>query len=134
MSFRQNRSPRFPNFLDYIASVPSVTTQAASSVASTTATGNGTLVNTGGAPITAMGFVWGTSPNPTLANNVVTVTTVSPGAFTGNMTGLPSSTLVYYDSYATNDLGTSYGGDQNFTTSGAVAAASGSTLLLMGVG
>lgn len=131
MSFHQLRSPRFSN--KALTSAPTVTTQAATSVSTTTATGNGTLVSAGTSAVTVMGFVWATHPSPTLADNVVNDAGTSLGAFSDTLTGLPTGTLIYYDAYATNAVGTSYGGDQTFTTSGGVVV-SGSTLLLMGVG
>lgn len=134
MSFHQFRSPYFNNVLNYpqVVTVPDVTTQAATSIGSTTATGNGTLNSNGGSAITAMGFVWSTSANPTLSDNVVTVGTTT-GAYTGSLTGLPSSTTIHYRAYATNAIGTTYGADTTFATS-APSVNTGSNLLLMGVG
>lgn len=133
MSFPQLRSRRFNNALDNpIGTPPTVTTQAATSVTSNSATGNGTLVDAGSTAVTVMGFVWATHPNPTLADNVVNDAGTSLGAFSDTLSGLPSGTLIYYDAYATNSIGTSYGGDQTFTTSGA-AVLSSATWLLMGV-
>ena len=130
MSFLTLRSPRLNNILDGPAVI--ISTQAATSVASTTATANGTLTNSGTSSVTAMGFVWNTSPNPTLSNHVVTVSNTT-GAYTGSLTGLPTGTLVYYDAYVTNASGTYYGGDQSFTTTGGTITLS-STLMLLGVG
>lgn len=130
MSFLQLRSSSARGHIK-----PSIVTLPADTVTGTTANGNGYMDTEGGYPITAMGFVWSTSPNPTLANNVVTITTVgAPTAFSGSLTGLPTGTLIYYDAYATNQLGTSYGGDQTFTTTGTGVTTFSSTLLLMAVG
>jgi hypothetical protein len=85
------------------------------------------------AAVTVMGFVWATAPSPTLANNVVNDAGTSLGAYADTLSGLPSSTLIYYAAYATNAAGTSYGSDQTFTTSASVFASS-SNLLLLGVG
>lgn len=131
MSFLQLRSRRFNDIDDNPEII--ISTQAVTSVAGTTATANGTLTNSGGSPITAMGFVWDVNPNPTLANNVLTVANTT-GLYTGNLTGLPSSTLIFYDAYATNASGTVYGGDQSFTTTGAGATQAPLELQLLGVG
>lgn len=131
MSFLQLRSPRFSN--KSLTSAPTVTTQAATGVSTTTATANGTLVSAGTSTVTVMGFVWATHPGPTLADHVVNDAGTSLGTFSDTLTGLPAGTLIYYDAYATNGVGTSYGGDQTFTTLGGVVL-TGSTLLLMGVG
>ena len=95
--------------------IPSVTTSAISNVTTATATGNGSVDSDGGAGITERGFVWSTSPNPTIANNkgVVAGTT---GAYTGSITGLSASTSYHYRAYAINSVGTAYGSDQSFTT------------------
>lgn len=127
MSFLQLRSP----YLN-LSPFPEVTTQAATSVSTTSATGNGTLLANGASVVTIMGFVWATHPNPTLADNVVNDGGTAIGSFSDSLTGLPSGTVIYYDAYATNSHGTAYGGDQTFTTSSAANAFS-STLLLMGV-
>lgn len=135
MSFFQLRSPRIQNPLANPApTIPTVTTQAATGVGTNSATGNGTLVATGGATVTALGFVWATHSSPTLADNVVTDAGTALGTYADSLTGLPSGTQIYYDAYATNSVGTAYGGDQTFTTSGAGATTFSSTLLLVGVG
>lgn len=131
MSFLSLRSPRFSNVLDGPAII--ISTQAVTAVGSSTATANGTLTNSGNSTITAMGFVWATHSSPTLADNVVTVSNTL-GAYTGSLTGLPGSTQIFVDAYATNAAGTVYGGDQNFTTNAPVAGAVASTLLMLMVG
>lgn len=133
MSFHQLRSPRFNNVLDNPGGTPpTVTTQAATSVGTNTATANGTLVSIGSSAVTVMGFVWATHSNPTLADNVVNDAGTSLGTFTDTLMGLPAGTLIFYDAYATNAVGTSYGGDQSFTTSALVSAFS-ATFMMMGV-
>jgi hypothetical protein len=130
MSSRQLRASFFRND----ASIPRVTTQAATGVGNTSATGNGTLISLGTSPVTAIGFVWATHTSPTLADNVVTDAGTGQGTFSDSLNGLPTGTQIYYDSYATNSDGTGYGGDQMFTTTGGAVTVFSSTLLLMGVG
>ena len=105
--------------------VPTVTTQAVSSIATTTATGNGTISATGGANPTVEGVVINTVSFGTPANgtNPATVGTTfsnsgsfTTGAFTVSMTGLTPGQLYYACAYATNSAGTSYGSVVTFTT------------------
>jgi hypothetical protein len=68
---------------------PTVTTEAVSSIATTTAAGNGTITDLGVPNPTAYGVCWHTSTGPTTANSVVDngAATVT-GAFTSSITGL----------------------------------------------
>ena len=106
---------------------PSVTTQAASSVTATTATGNGNVTNLGYPTATQHGHCWSTSPNPTTAdskteNGAPTAT----GAYTSSITGLTSDTLYYCRAYVTNSGGTFYGVNVTFTASAGVPILSSS--------
>lgn len=131
MSFLQLRSKHRPLQLN---SFPTVTTQAASSVSSTTATGNGTLINTGGSAITALGVVWSSvTTNPTLADSSAASGSTTVGAFTASITGLTGSTTYYYRAYATNATGTTYGDMLTFTTTSA-ATTYQVTWMMMGMG
>jgi hypothetical protein len=95
------------------APTPTVTTSAATSVGSTTATLNGDVTSDGGVAITERGFYCDTSSSPTTKYTVSGTT----GAYTKNMTGLSPGTIYYFKAYATNSVGTSYGSILNFTTS-----------------
>ncbi len=98
---------------------PTASTAAASAITSTTATLNGNITSDGGAAITARGFVYATS-NANLTIGVTGVTDVVVGGTTGvfekDITGLTAGTKYYYRAYATNSVGTTYGGEQSFTT------------------
>jgi hypothetical protein len=94
---------------------PTVTTQDVSSIAATTATGNGTVTSDGGATITERGVCWNTSTGPTTANSKAT-SAGTTGAFTASMTSLSAGTLYYVRAYAINSIGTSYGSEVTFTT------------------
>ena len=95
-----------------IATAPTVTTGAATSVGTTTATLNGNVTSDGGATITERGFYCDTSSSPTTKYTVSGTT----GAYTKDMTGLSSGTKYYFEAFATNSVGTSYGSILNFTT------------------
>jgi len=94
---------------------PQVTTTAASSVTFTTAVSGGNVTNDGGAPVTARGVCWSTSPNPTIANSLTSNGT-GLGSFVSNLAGLSPGTTYYVRAYATNQSGTGYGNQITFTT------------------
>jgi hypothetical protein len=97
---------------------PTVTTQAVSSIAQTTATGNGNVTADGGATVTERGVCWGTSTNPTIAGSHDAADAGGEGAFTADITSLSAKTHYYVRAYATNSVGTSYGDNVEFDTSG----------------
>lgn len=94
---------------------PTVTTDAITSIAQTTATGGGEVTATGGMPVTARGVCWSTSANPTTADSKTTNGS-GLGDFVSSITSLTAGTLYHVRAYATNDIGTSYGSDVTFTT------------------
>jgi uncharacterized protein (TIGR02145 family) len=85
-------------------------------VFSTSASTGGNVTSSGGLGVNARGIAYGTSSNPTVANN-----TTNDGSGTGTfltfLSGLNASTLYYARAYASNALGTSYGNQVSFTTS-----------------
>jgi hypothetical protein len=87
-----------------------------SSLTTTSAIGGGTILNTGGATITASGLVWGASLNPTISLTTKTTDGATSGTFTSSITGLTQGTLYHLRAYATNYLGISYGPGITFTT------------------
>jgi hypothetical protein len=103
-------------FIQSIGTYPTVTTQAATSVGATTATGNGTIVSTGGINATVRGIQWDTHDGGTFSYDVHEHGDFSAGAFTIPLTGLPASTLIYCRAYATNPIDTVYGATVTFTT------------------
>ena len=99
------------------AIVPTVTTQAVTDIAPTTATGNGNITNLGTPSATQHGHCWSTSANPTTADSKTeNGVPAGTGAFTSTITGLTANTLYHVRAYATNSIGTSYGADVQFTT------------------
>lgn len=106
------------------ASLPSLTTAAASSIGSSSVSCGGNITNNGGSSLSARGIVYSISPNPTLSSTVVTDGGTSTGAFSLNITGLAGNTQYFAKAFATNQLGTAYGNEITFTTlsSGAFAA------------
>lgn len=95
--------------------VPIVTTGTVSDIAAFSASCGGTVVDDGGATVTARGVCWSTSQNPTVSNSHTTDGT-GVGAFTSSISGLAASTTYYVRAYATNSAGTAYGSQVTFTT------------------
>ena len=67
----------------------------------------GEVTSNGGSSVTERGFVFGTNPNPTVADSKVVVGS-GMGYFTGSTSALPTGTY-YFRAFATNSTGTSYG-------------------------
>ena len=98
-----------------VASAPTVTTQAVTAIAGSTATGNGNVTSDGGATITERGVCWAVTENPTTADDKATKAGTT-GAFTAAITGLSAGVKYHCRAYAINAIGTSYGADVEFTT------------------
>lgn len=81
----------------------------------TTANVTSTIATTGGKSITERGVCWSTTANPTTADNK-TSDGPGKGIFNSAITGLTKETTYYIRTYATDDLGTSYGIEMSFTT------------------
>jgi len=97
-----------------------VSAASVSSIASTTATGNGSITSLGDANPTAYGICWNTTGTPTISDSKVSNGAASAtGAFTASMTGLTANTTYHVRAYATNAAGTSYGSEVSFTTKSA---------------
>ncbi|NJO92380.1 MAG: hypothetical protein HC831_27975 [Chloroflexia bacterium] len=103
-----------------IISVPSVTSSAATSVDILSAALGGNVTASGGGTVTERGVVYSSSDNtPTIGELGVTQDangTTGTGTFSESITGLTANTTYYFQAYAINGAGTSYGGVQSFTT------------------
>ncbi len=95
--------------------LPTVTTTALTSITTTTAASGGNVTADGGATVTARGVCWATTANPVATGNHTTDGT-GTGIFTSAITGLAAGTTYHVRAYATNSVGTAYGGDSVFTT------------------
>jgi len=100
-----------------IIALPIVTTEAATSIGTTTATLNGTLTDLGTASPVEVSFEWGTTD---AYGSTATVTasplSAAPSAFSATLTGLSASTSYHFIAKAVGDDGTGYGEDRTFTT------------------
>jgi parallel beta-helix repeat protein len=99
--------------------LPTVTTSAVSSVTATGGTAGGSVSADGGAEVTARGACWGLTANPT-TSGTRTSDGSGTGTYTSSMAGLTPMTAYHVRAYATNSVGTAYGGDISFTTAGVV--------------
>lgn len=95
--------------------IPTVITSNVSNVTSYSATCGGEVTNDGGTTVTERGICWSTSTNPTIDDNHVSAGT-GTGSFTAAMNGLEANITYHVRAYATNDAGTAYGQDVEFTT------------------
>ena len=99
--------------------LPLLITAQVSEITSEGAVSGGNILDDGGSPVTGFGVVWSTSENPNLdSNEGYTRDGEGSGEFTSKLTGLDPGTKYYVRAYATNSVGTAYGEEVDFTTSG----------------
>jgi hypothetical protein len=94
---------------------PTVSTSPITLIHGKCATSGGDVTSDGGASIISRGLCWSTTPNPSIANNVVASGT-GLGTFSQIMGGLSYSTTYYIRAYATNSVGVAYGNELLFST------------------
>ena len=95
------------------ATIPILTTAAITNITTSSATSGGDIITNGGSGIIVDGVCWSTSINPTLLN-LYTSNGVVP--WVSSIIGLTANTTYHVRAYATNDIGTGYGSDIQFTT------------------
>ncbi len=95
--------------------VPFLTTADITDITGNSAVGGGEVTGNGGAEVKGYGIVYGTSANPTTADNVTT-DGEGTGAFISTLSELNGNTTYYVRAYATNSAGTGYGPQVTFTT------------------
>ena len=105
------------NFYGAAGSTPTVATNAASSVTTTSMTINGNVTNTGASAVTNRGFYFGTNSN--YASNTKTQVGSGTGAYTLAKTSLIANTTYYITAYAINTQGEARGSTISQATSGA---------------
>ncbi|MBL7142403.1 MAG: hypothetical protein ISS83_01990, partial [Candidatus Pacebacteria bacterium] len=84
--------------------VPTVTTNSATSITTTSTTLRGNIDSTGGSSVLEKGFDWGTSSG-SLVNYWTTTGTYSTGSFTKYLSGLTPGAKYYYKAKARNSAG-----------------------------
>ena len=95
--------------------LPTLTTNAISSIGNTSAVCGGLISNDGGGTVTERGICWSTSQSPQITDSHTSDGT-GIGSFSSNLTNLLPGTIYYVRAYATNIAGTSYGNQQSFST------------------
>ena len=100
------------------ATIPAVTTYAATQITDVSAVVGGNVTSDGGASVTERGVVYSTNPEPTISNlnNFIRPCGSGTGEFTYTITNLQANTTYYLRAYARNDKGTAYGEEISFTT------------------
>ena len=93
---------------------PTVTTNAASGVTSTSAILNGNLDSMGGAGSCQVWFQWGLTTS--YGQSTTPQTKTSTGTFSAGIGSLNPGTTYHFRAVGSNSAGTVYGGDQTFTT------------------
>ena len=99
----------------YRGVAPTVTTNAATLVEETTATGNGNVTAVGSGDPSDRQVEWGTSTG-NYSGGYCSAGAGVTGAFSCNLTGLPQGTLIYARAKAYNSAGWGYGGEVTFLT------------------
>ena len=97
--------------------LPLLTTIQVGSITATTASSGGVISNDGGGAVIQRGVCWSTSTSPTIANNR-TINGSGIGSFSSLLSPLLTNTFYYVRAYATNSVGTAYGNQYSFTTTG----------------
>lgn len=101
--------------------VAKLTTSAAASIKTATATIIGNVTEDGGDVVSSRGICWSTNQNPTI-ENFKTASAISSGYFTCYLNGLTANTTYYARAYASNNIGTFYGNEISFTTTSGIAS------------
>ena len=100
--------------------LPTVMTNEVTGITNTTATSGGVITSDGGGEILAKGVVWSMRQNPTLESSNMTNEGEGTDAFTSRLTDLRQGLTYYVRAYATNVMGTVYGEEKQFTTTGEI--------------
>ena len=108
---------------------PTIITEGLGDITSTSASIGCNITSAGTNAITARGIVYGTAPNPTTADTVITSGS-GTGTYTVNLTGLSFQTHYYLRAYCTTSAGTYYSSERDFYTLniGAPVASSASSV------
>jgi uncharacterized protein (TIGR02145 family) len=102
---------------DKSPTLPILSTSTITDITEISAIGGGFISSDGSAAITARGVCWNTTVNPTTSNSKSTDGD-GVGQFVSSMNGLTAGTVYHVRAYATNSVGTAYGADIMFYTSG----------------
>lgn len=99
--------------------LPTLTTEPVTNLTQSSAKFNGKIVSEGSPAYTERGFVYSSSPRPSIdSNNIGRLTSAVNNQFTfsANVSGLASNSSYYVRAYAINQVGVAYGNDVAFST------------------
>ncbi len=99
------------------ATLPVISTTAISNITMNSASSGGNISSDGGAPVTARGVCYSLAQNPTTSDLIVNSGT-GTGTFSTNLSGLQPGKTYFVRAFATNSVGTAYGQEVSFATSG----------------
>jgi uncharacterized protein (TIGR02145 family) len=104
-----------------------------SSVTTSSVSSGGNVTSNCGAAVNTRGICWGTTTNPTIADNFTTDGS-GTGSFASSLTGLTKSTIYFLRAYATTDLGTYYGNQFSFVTLSTITDYDGNVYTVVPIG
>lgn len=94
---------------------PTVRTSVVSSITPISAISGGEVTFNGGSEVTNRGICWSITPGPTV-NDSLTTNGSGTGIFVSEIHNLDASSTYYVRAYATNEAGTNYGDELEFST------------------
>ena len=105
---------------EIVVGLPTVKTAEVTDISDNGAVCGGSVTSDGGGEILEKGVVWSKQPNPTV--DLATKTDEGEGteSFTSRLTDLSAGFTYYVRAYATNAVGTAYGEEKKFTTTGEI--------------
>ncbi len=95
--------------------LPTVNTKTTEFITSSSVVCGGEIIAEGSSIVISRGVCWSTNANPTIADNNLISGTVTV-QFSTTINDLAPNTTYHYRAFATNDAGTAYGEDKEFTT------------------
>ena len=98
-----------------VVTLPEIATNPVDSITENSAMSGGNITNEGGMHVIARGVCWNAAQNPTI-NDSLTKNGNGLGTFEANITGLLPNNTYYVRAYATNEIGTAYGKEDEFRT------------------
>jgi uncharacterized protein (TIGR02145 family) len=101
--------------IELLGSEPTVQTIEVTSILSTSGSGGGVILKTGGVEILDCGVCWSTEHEPDKSDDH-TSNNQGSSEFECQLTGLSPNTIYYFRAYAENEYGISYGNEKAFLT------------------
>ncbi|MFZ4724628.1 MAG: FISUMP domain-containing protein [Paludibacter sp.] len=105
----------YGNEISFSANLPVISTSESLLLTSATAKSGGNVTNAGSTAVTERGVCWSTNITPTISNSK-TSDGSGLGVFNSSITGITNGATYYVRAYATNSIGTAYGGQVIIST------------------